>query len=133
MTDVLRVVSERNVAIHAFPVEPSRLAAMIGLIQKGTISGKIAKEVYEEMLSSAEDPGAIVRRKGLEQLSDGGAIEQIIDGMLAANATQVAQYLAGNERIFGYFVGETMKLTKGKANPRVVNDLLQRKLMSRRG
>jgi aspartyl-tRNA(Asn)/glutamyl-tRNA(Gln) amidotransferase subunit B len=133
MTDVLRVMSERKVGIERFPVQPARLAAMIGLIQKGTISGKIAKEVFEEMLSSAEEPLTIVERKGLVQVSDEGAIEQIIDQVLAVNAKQVDHYLAGNDKIFGFFVGESMKLTKGKANPRVVNELLKRKLSVRKG
>jgi aspartyl-tRNA(Asn)/glutamyl-tRNA(Gln) amidotransferase subunit B len=132
MTDVLRVLSERKASIAQFPVQPARLAAMIGLIQKGTISGKIAKEVFEEMLTSAEGPLAIVERKGLVQVSDEGAIEATIDTMLARNARQVEQYRAGNEKIFGFFVGETMKLTKGKANPRVVNELLRRKLSARK-
>ena len=133
MTDVLRVVSERKVELSAFPVQPARLAAMIGLIRNGTISGKIAKEVFEEMLSSPATPGAIVQQKGLVQLSDEGAIEQVVDQMLGVNAVQVEKYLAGNEKIFGFFVGETMKLTKGKANPRMVNELLRKKLSARRG
>jgi aspartyl-tRNA(Asn)/glutamyl-tRNA(Gln) amidotransferase subunit B len=132
MTDVLRVLSERKASIAQFPVQPARLAAMISLIHKGTISGKIAKEVFEEMLTSAEGPLAIVERKGLVQVSDEGAIEATIDTMLARNARQVEQYRAGNEKIFGFFVGETMKLTKGKANPRVVNELLRRKLSARK-
>jgi aspartyl-tRNA(Asn)/glutamyl-tRNA(Gln) amidotransferase subunit B len=132
MTDVLRVVSERKVDIEAFPVDPTRLAAMIGLIQDGTISGKIAKEVFEEMLSSDEAPAAIVKRKGLVQVSDEGAIERAVEEMLAANAVQVQQYLAGNEKVFGFFVGEIMKRTKGKANPRVVNEVLKKMLAGRR-
>ncbi len=133
MTDILRVMGERKVGIEQFPVQPARLAAMIGLIQKGTISGKIAKEVFEEMLSSPEEPLAIVERKGLVQVSDEESIERIIDQMLAMHAKQVDHYLAGNDKIFGFFVGETMKLTKGRANPRVVNELLKRKLSDRKG
>ena len=106
---------------------------MIGLMQKGTISGKIAKEVFEEMRSSAEEPLAIVERKGLVQVSDEESIERIVDQILAMNAAQVDHYLAGNDKIFGFFVGETMKLTKGKANPRVVNEVLKRKLSAGKG
>jgi aspartyl-tRNA(Asn)/glutamyl-tRNA(Gln) amidotransferase subunit B len=131
MTDILRVVSERKVDIAACPVQSERLAAMIALIADGTISGKIAKEVFEEMLSTQEFPRAIVERKGLVQVSDEGAIEKAIEGMLAAHPAQVKDYLAGNQKIFGFFVGETMKLTRGKANPRVVNELLRQKLASR--
>ncbi len=133
MTDILRVMAERASEPEAFPVQPARLAAMIGLIQEGTISGKIAKEVFDEMLSSGEEPAAIVKRKGLMQVSDEGAIAGIIDGMLAAHAGQVEQFFSGNEKIFGFFVGETMKLTKGKANPRLVNELLRKKLSARKG
>jgi aspartyl-tRNA(Asn)/glutamyl-tRNA(Gln) amidotransferase subunit B len=133
MTDILRVVSEQKVSIDASPVEPERLGAMIGLILDGTISGKIAKDVFGEMLVSREEPRAIVERKGLVQVSDEGAIERAVDGVLAANASQVQVYLAGNQKVFGFFVGETMKATKGKANPRVVNDLLRRKLSAQKG
>jgi aspartyl-tRNA(Asn)/glutamyl-tRNA(Gln) amidotransferase subunit B len=132
MTDVLRVTGERKIGIDASPVEPARLAGMISLIQDGTISGKLAKEVFEEMLTSEENPRAIVERKGLVQVSDESAIEQAVDGVLSANAVQVQEYLAGNQKIFGFFVGETMKLTKGKANPRVVNELLRKKLSARK-
>jgi len=127
------VMAERTSGQEVFPVEPARLAAMIGLIQDGTISGKIAKEVFDEMLSSPEEPTLIVRRKGLLQVSDEGAIAGIIDGVLAAHDAQVEQFLSGNEKIFGFFVGETMKRMKGKANPRLVNELLRKKLSVRRG
>jgi aspartyl-tRNA(Asn)/glutamyl-tRNA(Gln) amidotransferase subunit B len=133
MTDVMRVMSEKKVEIAGFPVSPGRLAGMIGLIQNGTISGKIAKEVFEEMLGTEEGPQAIVERKGLVQVSDEQAIERVIENVLENNGPQVAQFLAGNEKVFGFFVGETMKLTRGKANPRVVNTILRRKLDARRG
>jgi len=133
MTDVLRVTGDRSVPITAFPVSPERLAAMIGLILDGTISGKLAKEVFEEMLISAEEPAAIVRRKGLVQVTDSGAIAACIDAVLGAHGEQVRKYLAGNEKIFGFFVGETMKLMQGKGNPKVVNQLLRDKLQSMRG
>jgi aspartyl-tRNA(Asn)/glutamyl-tRNA(Gln) amidotransferase subunit B len=133
MTDILRVMAERTSGQEVFPVEPARLAAMIGLIQDGTISGKIAKEVFDEMLSSREEPTLIVRRKGLLQVSDEGAIAGIIDGVLAEHDAQVEQFLSGNEKIFGFFVGETMKRMTGKANPRLVNELLRKKLSVRRG
>ena len=133
MTEVLRVVGDTKTGIRNFPVQPSRLAGMIRLIQEGTISGKIAKEIFEEMLVSPEEPGTIVERKGLVQVSDEGAISRMVDDMLARNEAQVLQYLSGNEKVFGFFVGETMKLARGKANPRIVNDMLKRKLDARRG
>jgi len=132
MTDVLRVVGEQKVRLSGFPVSPERLAAMIRLIADGTISGKLAKEVFEEMLESREEPAAIVRRKGLVQVSDTSLIEASVNRVLEQNEDQVKKYLAGNEKIFGYFVGETMKAMQGKANPKVVNELLRHKLSQRK-
>jgi aspartyl-tRNA(Asn)/glutamyl-tRNA(Gln) amidotransferase subunit B len=128
MTEVLRVAGDRHIPLASFPVSPERLAAMIRLILDGTISGKLAKEVFEEMLVSAEAPDAIVRRKGLVQVTDSAAIAASVDRVLHDNAAQVQKYLGGNEKIFGYFVGETMKRMEGKASPAVVNQLLREKL-----
>jgi len=128
MTDVLRVVSEQKIGISVFPVPPPNLAAMIALINDGTISGTIAKEVFDEMLKSSDNPKAIVDRKGLVQVSDASTIEKAVNETLRANKDQVAKYFGGNEKIFGFFVGETMKLMKGKGNPRVVNEVLRQKL-----
>jgi aspartyl-tRNA(Asn)/glutamyl-tRNA(Gln) amidotransferase subunit B len=128
MTDVLRAVKESSITIADFPVTPAHLSAMVNLITEGTISGKIAKDVFEEMLAGGEAPMAIVQRKGLVQISDTGAIEAIIDEILAANAAQVEQYRAGKTQVFGFFVGAAMKAMKGKANPNIVNALLKKKL-----
>jgi aspartyl-tRNA(Asn)/glutamyl-tRNA(Gln) amidotransferase subunit B len=128
MTDVLRVVNEEHLSITQFAIAPDRLAAMINLISSGVISGKIAKEVFAEMLKSGEQPKAIVERLGLVQVSDSSAIEKVIDGIIARSAAQVEQYRAGKTQVFGYFVGETMKAMKGKANPKVVNEILKAKL-----
>jgi aspartyl-tRNA(Asn)/glutamyl-tRNA(Gln) amidotransferase subunit B len=128
MTDVLRVVSAGRTSAAEFPVTPAHLASMIGLIGSGTISGKIAKEVFEDMVATGEDPRTIVERKGLVQVSDAGAIERAVDGVIASNMPQVQKYLGGNDKVFGFFVGETMKIMKGKGNPKVVNDVLRRKL-----
>jgi aspartyl-tRNA(Asn)/glutamyl-tRNA(Gln) amidotransferase subunit B len=133
MTDVLRVVSEKKVRPDAFPIHPSRLAAMIGLIQEGTISGTIAKELFEEMLTDPEEPKAIVQKKGWMQISDTFAIEQAVNDVLAAFGKQVEQFLAGDQKVFGFFVGETMKRMKGKGNPRLVNEILRTKLSERKG
>jgi aspartyl-tRNA(Asn)/glutamyl-tRNA(Gln) amidotransferase subunit B len=132
MGDVLRVVNSEKIAITDFPVSPSHLAQMIDLIVDGTISGKIAKDVFEEMLKTCESPGAVVERKGLVQVSDTAALEKVVDEVLSANKSQVESYLSGKTQVFGFFVGATMKATKGKANPKVVNELLRKKLEGRR-
>lgn len=128
MTEVLRVVGERKIDISEFPVSPGNLAAMVGLIQDGTISGTIAKDVFEEMLDSRETPGDIVRKRGLVQVSDVSTIGRTVKDVLQAHSAQVGQYLAGNEKIFGFLVGETMKAMKGKGNPKVVNEILRQQL-----
>ena len=114
--------------MKGFPVTPAHLAAMIRMIADGTISGKIAKDVFEEMAASGDDPRAIVERKGLVQVSDQGAIERAVESVVAANLPQVQKYLDGNEKVFGFFVGETMKIMKGKGNPKIVNEVLRRRL-----
>ena len=130
MGDVLRVVNTDKAGIDKFPITPGNLAEMINLIADNTISGKIAKDVFEEMLKTRETPKAIVEKKGLVQLSDTGAIEQIVDDVLTKNKGQVESYLGGKMQVFGFLVGETMKATKGKANPKIVNELLKKKLDS---
>ncbi len=129
MTDVLRVVGEQKINIKEFPIIPSRLAEMISLINDGTISGKIAKDVFEEMLTSADEPKSIIEKKGWLQVSDEGAIEQAINEILAKNPQQVEQYRSGNEKVFGFFVGQVMRAMGGKGNPAVVNQLLKRLLI----
>jgi len=101
---------------------------MIGLINDGTISSKLAKEVFAEMLISNEDPKVIIERKGLVQLSDESAIEKIVDEIIVKSPQQVEKYKAGNQKVFGYFVGEVMKATRGKANPGIVNKILKEKI-----
>jgi aspartyl-tRNA(Asn)/glutamyl-tRNA(Gln) amidotransferase subunit B len=128
MVDVLRVVNNEKIAIGDFPVAPGRLAEMINLLAGGTISGKIAKDVFEEMLRTKDSPKVIVERKGLVQVSDVAALEAIVDDVLARNKSQVESYLGGKTQVFGFFVGETMKASKGKANPKIVNELLKKKL-----
>ncbi len=128
MGDVLRVINDRHIAVSDFPIPPANLSDMINLIVDGTISGKIAKDVFEEMLATQESPGSIVEKKGLMQVSDESAIEKVIDEILAKNQGQVEQYKSGKQQVFGFFVGATMKAMKGKANPKVVNEVLKRKL-----
>lgn len=128
MTDVLRVIAEKKIPAASFPVSPESLAAMVGLIRDGTISGKIAKDLFDEMVVTGEPPRTIIDRRGWVQMSDPGAIEEAIDHVLAAHGPQREKYIGGNEKLFAFFVGETMKRTKGKANPKLVNEILKRKL-----
>ena len=93
-----------------------------------TISGRIAKDVFEAMVETGEDPAAIVEEKGLRQVTDTGAIDAAVDEVLAANADKVAEYKAGREKLFGFFVGQVMKAMAGKGNPALVNEALKRKL-----
>jgi aspartyl-tRNA(Asn)/glutamyl-tRNA(Gln) amidotransferase subunit B len=101
---------------------------LLKLIEGGTISGKIAKTVFDEMWRSGKEPAVIVEEQGLVQVSDSGAIEAIIDEILTREAGQVAEYRSGKDKLFGFFVGQVMKASKGKANPTVVNELLLGKL-----
>jgi aspartyl-tRNA(Asn)/glutamyl-tRNA(Gln) amidotransferase subunit B len=128
MTEVLRVVSAKSGGMQEFPITPVKLAAMIALILDGTISGKIAKEVFEDMLTTDADPQGIVRRKRLVQVSDTDVIETAIEEVLESNSPQVEKFLKGNEKVFGFFVGETMKRLQGKGNPKLVNELLRKRL-----
>ncbi len=110
------------------PVSPAQAAELLGLVADGTISGTIAKAVFEKMLESGDGAAAIVEREGLKQTSDTGAIEAEIAKILTANADKVEQYKGGKEALFGFFVGQTMKAMQGKANPQVVNELLKKAL-----
>ena len=112
------------------PVAPQQLGALVGLITDGTISGKIAKDVFADMFDTGKNPADIIEEKGLKQVSDTGAIETMIDDVLAANQDKVAEYKSGKDKLFGFFVGQTMKLSKGQANPALVNQLLKAKLDS---
>jgi aspartyl-tRNA(Asn)/glutamyl-tRNA(Gln) amidotransferase subunit B len=128
MGDLLRALKEDNRQIADCPVTPRLLADMLQLIEKGTISGKIAKTVFDGMYKTGKGPAEIVEEKGLVQVSDTGAIEKIIDEVLAAEAGQVEAYRSGKDKLFGFFVGQVMKASKGKANPAMVNELLLKKL-----
>ncbi len=110
------------------PVSPAQAAQLLGLVSDGTLSGSLAKQVFEIMLETGDDPAKIVEEKGLKQTSDTGAIEAAIAEILSANADKVEQYKAGKDALFGFFVGQTMKAMAGKANPKVVNELLKKLL-----
>lgn len=110
------------------PVTPNALAELVDLIQAGTLSGRMAKDVFAEMWTSGKDPALIVKEKGLEQVSDTGTIETCVDQVLTNNPKMLEDYKAGKEKLFGFFVGQVMKAMKGKANPQVVNEVLKQKL-----
>ncbi len=128
MSDLSKNLNADGMTIENSPVDARRLAEMILLIQKGTISGKIAKTVFAEMWKSADPPEKIVRDKGLVQITDTGAIEKVVDEVIAKNPKAVDEYRAGKKKAIGALVGQIMKETKGKANPQLVNELLAKKL-----
>ena len=128
MGEVTRALNEDGKSISDCPVSPALLADLLKLIEKGTISGKIAKTVFDEMYKTGKEPAAIVQEKGLVQVSDTGAIEAMIDEVLQKNSSQVDEYRSGKETLFGFFVGQVMRASKGKANPALVNELLLKKL-----
>ncbi len=128
MGEVSKHLNTAGLDIEACPVTPAKLAGMIALIDKGTISGKIAKTVFEDMWSSGKDADTVVKEKGLVQISDASAIVAIVDSVIAANPQSVADFKAGKEKAIGFLVGQIMKQTKGRANPEMVNKLLRERL-----
>ena len=128
MTEVMRKLKEDDRPLASCPVPPARLAELVRLIDRGTITGKIAKDVFEKMWTSGEGAGAIVEREGLTQVSDEGAIESAIREVMASSPDQVAVYRKGKTSTRGWFVGQVMKKTGGRANPQVVNTLLTKLL-----
>jgi aspartyl-tRNA(Asn)/glutamyl-tRNA(Gln) amidotransferase subunit B len=128
MSELFGRLNKADMAITDSPVSADALGGLIDLITDGTISGRIAKEVFDDMWATGKDAAAIVEEKGLKQISDTGAIEAIIDGIIADSPDNVAQFQGGNEKVIGWFVGQVMKASQGKANPKVVNELLRKKL-----
>ena len=127
-SDLFGVLNKQGLDIADAPVSGEQLGGLIDLITDGTISGRIAKDVFDDMAESGRDAADIVAEKGLKQVSDTGEIEAIIDGIIAGADNQVAQFRSGNEKIIGWFVGQVMQQTQGKANPKIVNELLRKKL-----
>jgi aspartyl-tRNA(Asn)/glutamyl-tRNA(Gln) amidotransferase subunit B len=123
--ELLGRLKERGIDIAASPVGPDALARLLNRIADGTISGKIAKEVLDAMLSGGKSADAIIEEKGLKQVSDSGAINAIIHQVMDANPQQLEQYRSGKDKLFGFFVGQVMKATQGKANPATVNERLR--------
>jgi aspartyl-tRNA(Asn)/glutamyl-tRNA(Gln) amidotransferase subunit B len=128
MGELSRLMNQERVTFAALKIQPAQLAKMLKMIDSNTISGKIAKTVFEEMFASGKDPEVIVKEKGLVQISDSGALEAAAQKVIAANPRSVADYLAGKDKAIGFLVGQMMKETKGRANPGMVNQLLKTEL-----
>ena len=128
MGDLTAVLNRTNLNIEQSPVSAEHLAQLILRLQDGTISSRMAKTVFEEMVSTQEPPDTLIDRMGLKQVSDSGAISQLIDEVIQANPQQVADFKGGKDKLFGFFVGQVMKQSKGQANPELVNQILREKL-----
>jgi aspartyl-tRNA(Asn)/glutamyl-tRNA(Gln) amidotransferase subunit B len=128
MGELSAALNKDGLEVTKSRIDPARLAGLLARIADETISGKIAKEVFEQMWSEGKDADAIIEAKGLKQITDTGAIEKVIDEVMAANPKQLADYRSGKDKLFGFFVGQVMKVTAGKANPAQVNELLKKKL-----
>jgi aspartyl-tRNA(Asn)/glutamyl-tRNA(Gln) amidotransferase subunit B len=128
MGDLLRFLNEDKRDIKECPIHPRSLAEMILIIEDGTISGKMAKDIIVEMYRTGKAPKTVIEEKGMVQITDEDALVKTIAGILAANPAQLEQYRAGKEKLFGYFVGQVMKATQGKANPQLINELLKKML-----
>ena len=121
-------LNKDGLSISDSPISASALGGLLDLIADGTISGRIAKDVFEDMIVTGKDAAAIVEEKGLKQITDTGALEAIVDGVIARGEAQAEQFRSGNEKIIGWFVGQVMKETQGKANPQAVNEMLKWKM-----
>lgn len=128
MGDISAYLNNNNIAISEFQVSAANIASLVAFINKGVLSSKLAKTVFEEMLNSNKQPATIIKEKGLEQISDTGAIEKIVEETIAENPKSVEDYQAGKEKAIGFLVGQVMKKSRGKANPDMVNSLLKEKL-----
>ena len=128
MSELFGALNKLGKTLDESPVSPKQAAELLGLVADGTISGSISKQVFEIMLETGQGAAAIVEEKGLKQTSDTGAIEAEIAKIMAANEDKVAEYRSGKDKLFGFFVGQTMKAMQGKANPQVINDLLKKVL-----
>jgi aspartyl-tRNA(Asn)/glutamyl-tRNA(Gln) amidotransferase subunit B len=128
MGELIRELKREEKEIEDCSIKPPQLAALLDLLREGVISGKQAKTVFEEMFRTGQDPRAIVAGQGMVQVTDPEQLLPVIEAVLGASPGQVAEYRAGKSKVFGYFVGEVMKRTKGKANPKLVNEILKQKL-----
>jgi aspartyl-tRNA(Asn)/glutamyl-tRNA(Gln) amidotransferase subunit B len=128
LSDLYGALNRLGKSLEESPVSPSQASELLALVADGTLSGTLAKQVFEIMLETGDAPTKIVEEKGLKQTSDTGAIEAVVAKILADNGDKVEQYRGGKEALFGFFVGQTMKAMAGKANPKVVNELVKKAL-----
>ncbi len=128
INELLGILNKDGKTIEESPISSENLGKLVGLIEDNTISGRIAKDVFAEMYASGKDPEVIVEEQGLKQVTDTGAIEALVDKVIAENPDKVEQYKSGKDKLFGFFVGQVMKESQGKANPQMVNELLKNKL-----
>jgi aspartyl-tRNA(Asn)/glutamyl-tRNA(Gln) amidotransferase subunit B len=128
LTELLGALNAGGTHISESPMAPATLAELIRLVEDGTISGKIGKEIFEETYRTSEPPRAIVERRGVQQISDEAALWEIVDRVVGANSKQAEAYAAGKDGLFGFFVGQVMKATQGRANPVITSDLLHKRL-----
>jgi aspartyl-tRNA(Asn)/glutamyl-tRNA(Gln) amidotransferase subunit B len=128
MGELLRELNNSGTPVSAFPVSPERFISLLKLVDNGTISLKVARDLFPELYASGQSPEQLVQEKGLTQVSDEGALETIIDEAMAKNPAQLAQYRSGKDQVLGFFVGQVLKASGGKANPGKVNELLKKKL-----
>ncbi|MDC1180948.1 Asp-tRNA(Asn)/Glu-tRNA(Gln) amidotransferase subunit GatB, partial [Candidatus Pelagibacter ubique] len=126
--ELFAILNNKNLEISESPVSAKNLAKLINLIKNGTISGKIAKTIFELMIDGDKDPQIIVEEKGLKQESDPKALEALIDKIIDTNREKAIEYKNGKEKLFGFFVGQAMKVSGGKANPQLINEILKKKL-----
>ena len=126
--ELFALLNEKNLEISKSPISSKNLSKLINLIKNNTISGKIAKTVFELMIKSDKDPELIVNEKGLKQESDPKELENLIDNIIKDNHDKVNEYKSGKDKLFGFFVGQAMKVSGGKANPKLVNEILKNKL-----
>jgi aspartyl-tRNA(Asn)/glutamyl-tRNA(Gln) amidotransferase subunit B len=126
--ELIRYLNEENKQFDESPVKPEHLVGLLKLIETGKISGKIAKTVLDEMYKTGKEADTIVEEKGLVQISDEADIEAIVNKVLEKNPEEIERFKAGEQKLIGFFVGQVMKETKGKANPKIVNELLKKKL-----
>ncbi len=126
--DFFAALNRTGKTIETSPVSAANLGALLDLMANNTINGRIAKDVFEAMVETGKDPAEIVEEKGLKQVTDTGAIDAAVDAIIAANADKVAEYRSGKDKLFGFFVGQTMKAMGGKGNPALINETLKRRL-----
>jgi aspartyl-tRNA(Asn)/glutamyl-tRNA(Gln) amidotransferase subunit B len=128
MGELLRELNHSDTPVEASPISPERFVSLLKVVDNGTISLKVARDLFPELYASGKSPEQLVQEKGLTQVSDEGALETIIDEVMAKSPAQLAQYRSGKDQVLGFFVGQVLKASGGKANPGKVNELLKRKL-----